>query len=220
MVQSYMFRPNTFLRNAFLVLTGIEEDMIFDYSIHVRIGGKRERPEEFKKGGIQYEVEAYLNTTLSMIERCRSINRPFTVYIASDSMEARPYIQDWVKANSHNLVAYMQKVGTTQVMAKGGKEAFKHASKKSDLDRLGLSLEIITDLWYLSRSNIFIGICMSQLARTIVALGRSQGVMSAAIAMDPDMINQITCCRVLKFGTSEGFISVKESKTIDVCPRT
>ena len=59
---------------------------------------------------------------------------------------------------------------------------------------------------------------MSQLARMVVALGMSQGIMSSAVAMDPDKIDLISCCRVRKFGSAEGFMALEESSYDNLCP--
>ena len=213
-IQSYMFRPNSLLTNAFLIKTGLKEKMIFDFSVHIRIGGKKERPKQFLKRGVQFEVETYLNSTLLLIEKCRKVNRLFNIYIASDSPEARPFITKWATVHNQILNVFIQDEGTTQKHAAGGREAFRKVD--SDLDRLNLSFEILTDIWFCSRSNVFIGICMSQLARMIVGIGMSNGLMSTAVAMDPEMI-QKNSTRVFKFGTEEGFRSIEDCIKQDTC---
>lgn len=213
-IQSYMFRPNSLLKHAFLIKTGLKENTTFDFSLHIRIGGKKERPKHFIEKGVQFEVETYLNSTLLLIENCTKVNRLFNIYIASDSPEARPFINKWATVHNQILNVFMQDEGTTQKFAVGGGEAFRRVD--SDVDRLNLSFEVLTDIWFCSRSNVFIGICMSQLARIIVGIGMSNGLMSTAIAMDPERI-QANSSRVFKFGTEEGFRSIEDYTNQDMC---
>ena len=54
-IQSYMSRPNTFLKSVFLNKTGLHKDTTFYYSVHIRMGGKMERSKEFIEKGIKFD---------------------------------------------------------------------------------------------------------------------------------------------------------------------
>lgn len=213
LIQSYLFRPNDFLLHTFTIKTGNTADKIYDLSIHIRIGGKIERPTEFKKKGYKFETETYLDAATSIMKRC-ALGRKFQVYIASDSPEARPYIENWAKLNKDSVSMTMQPPGFSQKNAAGGKEAFTNFDRGEEVDRLNLSLEILTDIWYLSRSRVFIGMEMSSLARLVIALGKSRGIMSAGIAMD---LNKNTKTDS-ENGWGPSFLSLDDTSA-DVCSR-
>ena len=159
---------------------GVAPNFAADVSLHIRVGGKLERPKSVTP-------ELYLESAYQYIRYARTRQsgpcaRRAEVFVATDSPEVLPVVEAWAASHADDLIVRMQSNTATQKNAKGHRET----APTRGHDQYQAAIEIITDIFFLSRSRVFFGMYCSQIARAAAAIGHAHGTLRDAIALDMD----------------------------------
>ncbi|KAJ1449377.1 hypothetical protein M885DRAFT_535937 [Pelagophyceae sp. CCMP2097] len=182
-VQAYVSRPNNLTKEAVSALEqtwGVSADFRPDVALHVRVGGKLERPPSVTPQ--LYLDEAWAYVAAARAKSLQPCTRRAHIFVATDSLEVLPAVHAWADGHAADVSVHVQEDTATQLFAKGPHET--HPLNGTDHHRA--AVEIITDMHFLSRATVIFGMYCSQIARAAANRGYAAGLTLDAVALDRD----------------------------------
>jgi hypothetical protein len=164
-------------------------------AMHVRLGDKL-KDQQSQQKGVAGQPSDYFRQADAIVNRIRADECPLAstkrcaavgVYIATDSGWAAEEAKAWAAGNPAVRLVLAGAVASQNVSA-GGVEVAKAIGGRKDA--YAIAEEVVVDLNLMLPAQHFVGLCMSQLARYVVAVGFARGTLKEAVAMDRSRIQK------------------------------
>ena len=194
-VHGYLFRPNTYLQKvlstaaAKLKLTSAT----IDIGLHIRLGDKKADTASRQKN-VKADPEHYLAEAEYYLKKLQNerphLKRPIVIYVATDERRGAAAAKVWaykwnanVSAGKPRVRVVMQHTYTQEVSGKHIEMA-RRLNSFNTTTQAAESEAVLIDVFFLSEARFFVGIVMSQFARTAVSIGVAKGTMEEAVGLD------------------------------------
>ncbi len=179
-VQLYMWQPNTQLvrefnqRNESMALSSAAPIAI---AMHIR-GGDKITDIASKQTHHHIQVRDYLKEVLYHLNLRNDTNR--NVYIATDEEHVIQEAISWSSVNDVHIFYQNQ----TRLWHLAGQELALVGDSFEEYDKYDIAVDLLFDIHQLMQAEIFIGLCMSQIARMVLSMRYAKGIDGKNIAMD------------------------------------
>lgn len=164
-----------------------------DIGLHIRLGDKKADAASRQKNA-KADPEHYLAEAEHYLKKLQNerLNRkrPIVIYVATDELRGATAAKLWadkrnakVSGGNPRVRLVMQHTYTQEVSGEHVEMA-QRLNSANATTKVAEAEAVLIDMFFLSEARFFVGIIMSQFARTAVSIGVGKGTMEEAVGLD------------------------------------
>jgi hypothetical protein len=198
--QSYIFRPNSMvLEHTTEMAAALDHSSSSkrafsghpDIAIHIENWGAN-------APGIAEYLDEALSWAKARAVMCPTCP-PAEVFISSSDANVAESSRHWGEMHAPILSVFML-MGAESAVTKVTHGGTPSPSKAPTNAPTNSELPLVSEILFLTRARVFIGLCMSELARMVASIGGAQGNILTMVAMD------VANIALVQFGEAEGWV--------------